>query len=283
MPRDFRSIPLGWVPDLPDARDWSYRDKYPLKIMRLPSIVDLRPKFGSVNDQGEIGSCTAQAATDSMEYCEYVESTDRNDYSRLFLYYNSREHKNIDEGAYLRDVFKSMNSTGVSLENLWPYDTSKWADKPIEAAYDDAGSHTAIEYLSVSQNATELKSVLAEGFPITFGMTIYVSFYETGQNGMVPTPTLDETAEGGHAMLIVGYNSTKQVYIVRNSWGDDWGEHGYCYIPSAMVESRNYSDNFWVVKRIGQEVPTERASSCCGVAQSARRKIKAAWDGLKYG
>jgi len=275
MAKDFRKIVLGWVPDLPDARDHKYAEKYPLKAARLPVIVDKRKYFPSVNDQGDLGSCTAQAGTDGLEFLELYAGQVLRNLSRLQLYYDSRTNKDRDEGASIRDMFKCMNSIGVGQETLWPYDIEKWAIKPSDACYENAKENAAIEYLSVDQGE-QVRAVLAEGFPVVFGMNIYDSFYDVGPDGKVPIPGPSESANGGHAMLIVGYNMNERYYIVRNSWGTDWGDKGYLYIPFEMIDSSSYARDFWVVKTRGSAPPTTRPTSVCGCFTVSSRKLRAA-------
>ena len=93
----------------------------------------------------------------------------------------------------------------------------------------------------------EVKQALALGFPVPFGATLYPAFEDVGSDGKVPMP--EGTSIGGHAMLIVGYDLLKQVYIVRNSWGTDWGDKGYCYFPCGYLENPNLADDFWVIRK----------------------------------
>jgi len=268
-PEELMEIPLGWIPDVPDARDKWYHQQYGLRSIRLPKQVDLRQHFSSPDDQGRIGSCTAQAVTAALEYLDVITETasEIDDFSRLFVYYNSRTHKNVDSGAHLRDVFKSLATDGACDERMWPYQSDKWKNKPLKKCYTQAQRYQALEYTRV-RTGRDLLTVLAEGFPVSFGIMLYESFYRTGSDGVVAVPGSDESAHGGHAMLLVGYDMVSKLYIVRNSWGLNWGADGYCYIPFAMVDDSCYADDFWVCRKIedGSEPipsPTPRPKSIC--------------------
>src|SRR3954453_8116393 len=108
----------------------------------------------------------------------------------------------------------------------------------------DAG----IEYRSIARNVADMKGCLAAGFPFVFGFTVYESFRSVTQNGEVPLPSLGEKVIGGHAVLAVGYADDEQKFVCRNSWGDQWGDAGYFYMPYAYLLDSNLSDDFWTVR-----------------------------------
>src|SRR4029077_20855181 len=144
----------GWSPDLPDQRDKMY--SAPLRALGvLPPSVDLRTSCPPVVDQGELGSCTANAIAGALEFDQMKEKlADVFPPSRLFIYYNERviEHTvNEDSGAMIRDGIKSVSKEGAPHETLWPYDISKFRIKPSAAAYKDAAKHRAILYQRVPQ------------------------------------------------------------------------------------------------------------------------------------
>lgn len=238
---------FGWIPDTPDARDFLYK-KY-FKVMRkLPSIVDMRDRCSTVENQGSLGSCTAQAVIGAME-CQDITQMD---YSRLFVYYNTRKEQGTiwyDSGGALRTTIKVAADQGSCDEILWPYKTCKFRRKPSKKAYEDALNHQIISYERMDTLA-EMKSCLADGYPFVFGFSVYTSFENVGEDGLVPMPGPNESLLGGHAVMAVGYNEEQQRFIVRNSWGVGWGDKGYCYMPYAYLENRDLSDDFWSVRSI---------------------------------
>jgi C1A family cysteine protease len=242
----------GWVPDLPDHRDQLYGvvRKIPAK---LPSSVDLRPDCSPVEDQGNLGSCTGNALAGAVEFLEKKNHVPFVDVSRLFIYYNERviEHSvNEDAGAMIRDGIKTLVKQGVCSEKKWPYVISKFAKKPNAACYKEALNHQALAYARI-QTLDEMRACLAEGYPFVFGFTVYESFesQQVAKTGAVPMPKPKEKMLGGHAVLGVGYNDAQKRFLVRNSWGTDWGMKGYFTMPYDYVADRNLSDDFWTIRR----------------------------------
>src|SRR6476659_5862851 len=170
---------MGWVPDLPDGRDLLYAA--PLKpLAKLPEKVDLRKQCPKVYDQGELGSCTANAIAAALEF-DQMKQRLKNVFtpSRLFIYYNERAMEGTidsDSGAMIRDGVKSVNKRGACKESSWPYKIERFREKPGKGCYAEGRKHQAISYLRVNQSLGQLKGCLAEGFPFIFGFAVYESF-----------------------------------------------------------------------------------------------------------
>lgn len=241
---------FGWKPDLPDQRDRLF------SVVRkfeghLPPRVDLRPGCSRVENQGQIGSCTANAIVACLEYLEIKATKTWVDLSRLYLYYKERELRgwqNEDGGAYLRDGIKVLVKTGTPHEVTWPYNEKNWALKPNAAADKEAGQHLISDYQRLD-SLNDMKTCLAKGYPFVFGFSVYESFDSVGSNGMVALPGMNERMQGGHAVCAVGYDEDKKYLIVRNSWGVGWGDNGYFYMPYDYVANRNLSDDFWTIRK----------------------------------
>src|SRR5947207_3797613 len=155
----------GWLPDLPDHRDFSYRAIAP-RLAQLPAKIDLRKKCSPVEDQGNLGSCTANALVGALEFLELKAKQPLLDLSRLFVYYNERviEHATrTDAGAMLRDGIKSLAKQGVCAEKSWPYVIEQFAKKPSAACYTQAKRHTITSYQRLATLA-EMRACLADGF-----------------------------------------------------------------------------------------------------------------------
>lgn len=222
-----------------------------LKASELPPKVDLRKFMPPVEDQGQVGSCTANATAGAYEYLlRRNQGVDDYDISRLFLYYNARVMENCadrDSGAIIGDVFKSLNQQGVCSEETWPYIESKFKDKPSQEAYEEATKNKISKYECVGRDLNAWKSALAEGYPIVFGVQTFPSF-QNPRNGHISMPGRNEQNTGGHAMCCVGYSDPDRVFIVRNSWGHQWGDGGYCYIPYDYIMSPQYNcGDCWVM------------------------------------
>ena len=242
---------FGWVPDLPDARDFMY--SAPDKVLTtLPTKADLRPKMPKIYDQGQLGSCTANAIGGAFEY-EQVQSG-LADFmpSRLFIYYNERALEGTvdsDSGAMIRDGMKSVAKVGVCSETTWAYDVARFTEKPPGAAYTEAKKHQALVYRRVLANLHQMQGCLASGYPFVFGFSVYESFMtpDVAKTGKVPLPARGEQLLGGHAVLAVGYDDADQSFIVRNSWGTGWGTKGYCRMPYAYLTNPQLARDFWAI------------------------------------
>ena len=242
----------GWKPDLPDHRD----QKICFTENHTSDIVDLRKKCPPIYNQGTLGSCTANAIGFAYQFDESKQNSENIFIpSRLFIYYNEREMEgtvNIDNGAAIRDGIKCINKIGVCDEIDWPYDISKFNMKPPANLYNESNKHKSVKYRKIDQRIKQLQMALKSGFPIVFGISVFESFesLETYKTGIVTVPTYDEKMIGGHAIAIVGYNENKKHFIIRNSWGKDWGDDGYGYMPYSYVLDSNLASDFWIVETI---------------------------------
>jgi len=245
----------GWLPDLPDHRDLVYAAP-PAMASALPPGADLRHHCPPVYDQGQLGSCTANAIAGALQFNQIKEKVaDIFTPSRLFIYYNERVMENTvseDSGAMIRDGIKSVANQGAPHEKLWAYNIAKFKSKPSAAAYTDAAKHKAIKYERVTPTLPQLKGCLASGYPFVFGFSVYESFEgaEVAKTGVLSMPQPNEKQLGGHAVLCVGYEDASSRFIVRNSWGNKWGQAGYFTIPYAYLTDGNLSDDFWTIKRV---------------------------------
>jgi len=240
---------LQWVPDKLDARDY----KYQLTTKTSPNNIDLRPYCSPIENQGSLGSCTGQAIAGAIELLNKRNGNYR-DISRLFIYYYERlilGTVNYDSGAYIRDGIKATNHYGVSLERYWPYDIRKFRQQPITEAKNDALNRKVTRYEKVA-DFNGCIDALTNGYPVIIGFHVYTSFMSNTvtRTGNMPYPnTKREKLLGGHAVLLVGYDKTKKVFIVRNSWGTNWGAKGYFYMPFNVINPTMSSD-YWIIKSV---------------------------------
>lgn len=241
----------GWLPDIPDQRDFLYAAVAP-RLAQLPRKVDLRSKCSPVEDQGPLGSCTANALIGAVEFLEKKDNVSFVDLSRLFVYYNERVIEGTvdqDSGAFLRDGIKSLAKQGVCPEKQWPYRIASFKKKPTRNCYTAARKHRISSYRRINL-VDEMRTCLADGFPFVFGFTVYESFESraVAKSGVVNMPEPWEAVKGGHAVMAVGYDDAAQRFTARNSWGRDWGMKGYFTIPFEYLGSRDLADDFWTIR-----------------------------------
>jgi C1A family cysteine protease len=242
----------GWKPSLPDLRD-HIADAAELKIL---DEVDPRGELPDVFNQGQLGSCTANAVAAAVEYDAKLNGSDPGFLSRLWIYYYERKLEGApldqDTGAQGRDGFKVCEKLGVPLEQDWPYDIAKFSQAPPESLEGEAHEHRISNYRVVPRNLDSMKAVLSNRQTIAFGFTVYESFEspEVAKSGMVPLPNRGEKVMGGHEVLLVGYLKDEPNYgLVRNSWGSDWALGGYFLMPWAYILDAHLASDFRTIRR----------------------------------
>jgi C1A family cysteine protease len=261
---------LGWERDLPDFRDYSDESNEiteiiskstKLKAVRkaLPGSADLRSKCSPIENQGSLGACTAHAGVGLMEYYQRHALGNYLDGSRRFLYKTTRNLLGWtgDDGGYLRTTMKAMALFGICPEQFWPYDIEKYNDEPTAFCYAFAQSYQAIKYYrldpigqSADKTLQNVKEKLAAQLPSMFGFTVYSSI--SFENGMpdIPFPSKNDRVEGGHAVVAIGYDDKRKIgkytgaLLIRNSWGEQWGDKGYGWLPYQYVLS-GLAVDFW--------------------------------------
>jgi hypothetical protein len=236
---------------------------------KLPQAIDLRPYLTPIENQGDSNSCTANATAGAHEYLLKRLKGQDDDVSRLFIYYNARKLDGaiqVDEGSYLQSCVGVLREYGACSEKAWPFNLDRILDAPDAKAYDEATAFLIHDAARVEVKLEAMRSCLAKGYPFTFGLMLFESFQQAGKTGLVPMPDIEqEKMDGGHAMLCVGYSDADRVFVVRNSWGADWGDQGYCYIPYAYMTNPDLNGDCWMIR---QTDATQDLSS--GIARNVK-------------
>lgn len=211
----------GCKPDLVDNRDLLFRNSQHFKVMQLPQSGDLTNKFPACWDQGNLGCCTGHGSVGAMVFIHPNQM-----FSRLDAYYNGRVIEgdvDQDNGAQIRDVVSGLANVGVVEESLWPYDITTFAHPPVDS-FDKASSYRISQYLRCD-GLGDVKNSLAQGFPVIIGFSVYDNFESTDmeKTGILHLPESGDQMIGGHCVLVIGYDDTKNLAKIRNSWGTGWG------------------------------------------------------------
>lgn len=240
-----------------DKRDYHFEKIILLKTTNtLPKSYRIKNEYiPGILDQGNLGSCTANAASNALKCILMKENRPVFQPSRLYIYWFSRFLENTtstDSGATLRDTMKSINNNGACDEQIWKYIIPNFTIKPPNIAinYGNANKKKFV-YMSVAQNLDSIKNALYQNFPIVFGIDIYSSFESdsVAKTGVVPMPkTNSEQLLGGHAIMMVSYDDTKKVFGCMNSWGTSWGNNGFFTLPYNYVLSSNLAFDFWTIQ-----------------------------------
>lgn len=248
---------FGWLKQPVDPRDYQlYQYRPDLLAVSLPASVDLRgANQPPIQNQGALGSCVAWACLRAYRYAQRKLGLPDFDGSELFTYYGARAlggfPPNQDTGAYLRDGVKALAQDGNADESTWPYAVSLFATRPNASAYASAATHQATRYLAVPNAEASIKAVVANSYPVVFGIPIYQNF--PMGNGVETIPDPVGQVIGGHAMTIVGYDDARRAYLMANSWGESWGRNGYAWMSYGYFASQ--AADLWMIETVEGEVP----------------------------
>lgn len=278
LPECDKAVGTGWLPPLPDLRDYTESVKdipdmverlgiSPGEETELPERTDWREFCSEIEVQGSLGSCTAHAAVGAAEYFQRRAYNEHIDGSRSFIYKVTRDLMGVkgDTGAWIRNTMGALVYGGVPPEKYWPYVIEDFDLDPTPFVYAVAEEYEALKYFChdpMGQNRPKeevldrVKAFLAAGIPSMFGFYGFESFAQTDLLGGIPYPCSGEQAKWGHAVLAVGYDdgleitntrcdrSTTGALLIRNSWGTDWGDEGYGWLPYQYLHS-GYAQDFW--------------------------------------
>lgn len=255
---------------LPAKKEELLEETYTPKETKTSSV-DLTAEFRPIQNQGAQGSCVAFSLTSVFEYAVKLNTKETLDLSEAFLYYNSRMidqgegfDPTLDEGTTFTSAIRSLSEFGLAEESFCKYDQNVCHVKPSDEAYENAKVRKLIKALNVDRTVSAVKSAVAEGYPVVASFTLCPSF-NPSSNGLISMPdqaeldalengTQEKTMHNRHGMVIVGYDDKLRSFLVRNSWGADWGNKGYCYIPYEYIEHEHLFNFACIITEI-QSLP----------------------------
>lgn len=242
-----------------EVEEITFDKKYEPSSFTTIQNVDLRETFTKVKNQGQMGACTAFTLVGIYEYLLNLNQKEEYDLSEGFLYYNSRKRVNQthqDNGSNFPNAVSAFEQDGVCLEKFYPYEEGYLNKQPSENAYKNAENYKIREIEGVDLDLDHIKTALAEGFPIAISLRIYDSF-GSNSSGFIYRPSDSEIKSkeyGNHAMIVCGYSEERKVFIVRNSWGETFGDKGYCYISYSYIEDKELLNSAFIVTKIESDL-----------------------------
>lgn len=242
----------GWREDPSCNEDYKFCSAGLIVEGTTPNKYDLLPWSPPVEQQAELSSCVGNSVVSALEIRNLISGKQHVDLSRLFVYYNARVAMNethADQGCYIRDAMKSLATFGTCSESTWQYDVSNVYIRPPWRAYREAymhriGAYYRIDHENFDQLCSEIEIALAAKHPVVFGVKIWSEFQQC--SGDVRLPDVSKSSIGSHAMCIVGYDRSSKQFLVRNSWGESWGDSGHCRMPYEYLRVGEAKD-FWVL------------------------------------
>jgi C1A family cysteine protease len=238
-------------PDIPDDRDYLFKSSLSEdQVSGKRNLINLMPP---TYYQGYLGSCTGFGIAKGLrEFLSIRDWSEHVPMSALWFYWQERNLEGTvdqDAGAYIRDGMKVLANLGCVPESEYPYYVDRFRDTPPDSLLESAAKYKIYEYHRI-YDVNDIRHSIAMYQPVVFGALLYESFYQANNNGgFVPMPNTDiENVLGGHCMLVIGYDDERQSFIVRNSWGSNWADNGYCYIPYDWF--RLYAWDMWTAQDV---------------------------------
>lgn len=210
---------LDALPSPIDERDYQAEEIFPADLS-LPKVYDPRLKLLDVIDQGAQGSCVA-CSTAALKEIQEKKNVGFQDYMSPQFVYNNRNWSG--DGMFSRDSMSILYKKGIVPEEEYPYGTFGTPDSIHHSILEKAANYRVKGYAYVSTIETAKAAIFRSG-----GCIATFSVYNA-RPGFWKASSPKEAPQGMHAVCLVGWND--RGFIIRNSWGESFGDKGYTILP----------------------------------------------------
>ncbi len=238
------------------------------KVTVLKEKTDLRTLAPDIWNQGPEGACTAFGNMAAFYRAYFITFGSFPDLLSMQGLYNDERIKDgtfpRDDGSYISTGAFVLENTGVGRNKTFPYSLSNMVKKAPASYYPEAKNYMAIQSYPIDSGTsaarhTGILTALSNDLFVVFGAPVYDSIeHATKSNPFIEMPV--GRSIGGHCMCIVGHDNKlvhkyangkteAGFYLVRNSWGKDYGDGGHIWIPMRYLDSLKYADDFRVYPR----------------------------------
>lgn len=221
-------------------------------IISWTIATDLRSNFPPVFDQGLLRSCTSNAIASVYMYKTKTSVIP----SRLQLYWEQRFRTHTvlyDSGSYIRDGIDILSHHGLCDEKTWSYDTNFLhliSPPSLKCTKESFNKPIVSHSKRIALDINDIKNELRKDNPVLIEFKLFDSIYQKNTYDF-PMPSTNEHYHGNHAVVIVGFNDLIGRFILRNSWGKNYGNNGYFTLPYDFFNpSYAYVHDLWTIDDI---------------------------------
>lgn len=262
----------GWRRPLPSPNRPLMNIVMPQMVLSqpLPRKFSLKKGMPNPYDQLDLGSCSGNTLARMVAYrlikskqITLIQSnTPGGTPSRLMIYFGARRREGtipVDVGCAIIDCTRELHQKGSCMEEVWPYDVTKFAIEPPASAYRAARNDLVKDYAVIAiDDHVSKKMALFGDYPVGQGFTVFAALEsaEVARHGKLPLPSATDEALGGHAITITGWDDDMQIgshkgaWEVCNSWSRAWGLEGYFWAPYAYFDNPNLADDAQIVRTV---------------------------------
>src|SRR5215211_1969220 len=266
-------VGLGWKGWYPDHRDKMFSDRRKMRaISGLPRKVDYFEHQSPVRNQEDEGSCVGHGVAGGVDWLRRTDlrkdpahRAGKTIYGPRWAYYWARQlegggAENVDGGAYVRLGVKGAVNMGAATEGSWKYKAGQFKLPPTPAAKRSAKSWALGEY-DLCPDLDSTINALAAKHPVVGGFMCHTGMWTStvDRTGFMPLPKLQDKEDGGHCVLLCGYDmdypvpgDLPGVFLFKNSWSEKWGNGfghpGYGLLLFGFVRRKLWDDGWAMIR-----------------------------------